>query len=125
MSMSGGFRVAGAPMICGGESMRELSKKDPPSIWRRPDAVGQPRVHLPAEAPKYPESKHTMTKTHHNVTHYPITERPGTEIYDPVLLGGKSLIDHYPYASATDKEVACDPIAEMATMSGYTAGGGH
>lgn len=27
----------------------------------------------------------------HNITSYPVTERPGTESYDPVLLGGKSV----------------------------------
>ena len=27
----------------------------------------------------------------HNITSFPVTERPGTESYDPVLLGGKSV----------------------------------
>lgn len=30
-------------------------------------------------------------KVVHNITSYPVTERPGTESYDPVLLGGKSV----------------------------------
>ena len=30
-------------------------------------------------------------KVIHNITAYPVTERPGTESYDPVLLGGKSV----------------------------------
>ena len=97
----------------------------------------------------------------HNITSFPVTERPGTESYDPVLLGGKSvrpappaplaspllvcrlprlsplelarerwhiadhtslashasrlracdlqLVDHYPYASVTSKEVLVIP----------------
>ena len=45
----------------------------------------------------------------HNITSYPVTERPGTESYDPVLLGGKSLVDHYPYASISAKEVLVKP----------------
>ena len=43
-----------------------------------------------------------------------MTERPGTESYDPVLTGGKSLVDHYPYAAITPKEVLVNPI----TMEG-------
>ncbi len=27
----------------------------------------------------------------HNITSYPVSERPGTESYDPVMLGGKSV----------------------------------
>ena len=76
---------------------------------------------------------------HHNITHYMVTERPGKEVYDPVLLGGKSvrcarttplsrgacvsvrpgmpqLIDHYPYAGCTTKEVVADPLGEIASM---------
>ena len=30
-------------------------------------------------------------KVVHNITSFPVTDRPGTESYDPVLLGGKSV----------------------------------
>ena len=46
----------------------------------------------------------------HNITSFPVTERPGKESYDPVLLGGKSLVDHYPYAAITAKEVLVNPL---------------
>ena len=48
-------------------------------------------------------------KVVHNITSFPVSERPGTESYDPVLLGGKSLVDHYPYAAITPKEVLVNP----------------
>ena len=75
-----------------------------------------PRVHLPADAPRYPETRHTLPKTHHNINHIDITDRPGKDTYDPVLLGGKSVTDHYPYAAATEKECMADPVGEMAAM---------
>ena len=48
-------------------------------------------------------------KVVHNINVYPMTDRPGTESYDPVLLGGKNLTDHYPYASVTVKEGNIEP----------------
>ena len=55
------FRVSSSPMIAGGVSVREKVQASQPSIFRDPAAQGTARVRLPAEAPKYPESKHTMT----------------------------------------------------------------
>ena len=52
-----------------------------------------------------------LRKVVHNITSFPVSERPGTESYDPVLLGGKSLVDHYPYAAITAKEVLVNPLA--------------
>ena len=49
----------------------------------------------------------------HNITSFPVSERPGTESYDPVLLGGKSLVDHYPYAAITAKEVLVNPLVDQ------------
>jgi len=49
-------------------------------------------------------------KVVHNITSFPVSERPGKESYDPVLLGGKSLVDHYPYAAITAKEVLVNPL---------------
>ena len=40
----------------------------------------------------------------HNITQFPVSDRPGSESKDTVLLGGKNLTDHYPYASVTRKE---------------------
>ena len=50
-----------------------------------------------------------MKKVVHNITAFSVTDRPGTESYDPVLLGGHSLVDHYPYAAITPKEVLVNP----------------
>ena len=52
----------------------------------------------------------------HNITSFPVTERPGTESYDPVLLGGKSLVDHYPYSAVTHKEVLVNPYGMRQEM---------
>ena len=53
----------------------------------------------------------------HNITAYPVTERPGTESYDPVMMGGKSLVDHYPYATATPNVTSVDPWQTMKEMT--------
>ena len=45
----------------------------------------------------------------HNITQFPVTDRPGSESKDTVLQGGKNLTDHYPYASVTVKEGNVDP----------------
>ena len=81
--------IGRSPMIQGGVSVTDL--KGTPSIWRRPDALGNPRVNLPGENPKYPETKHTMPKLLHNIGQFPMTDRPGTETYDPVLQSGRSV----------------------------------
>eukprot|EP00320_Phaeocystis_rex_P001673 CAMPEP_0119073538 /NCGR_PEP_ID=MMETSP1178-20130426/66468_1 /TAXON_ID=33656 /ORGANISM="unid sp, Strain CCMP2000" /LENGTH=120 /DNA_ID=CAMNT_0007055627 /DNA_START=1 /DNA_END=363 /DNA_ORIENTATION=+ len=106
----------GSPMIAGGSITRDQAIASKPSIWRPADAKGKTRVNLPAEAPRYPETRHTMPRVHHNINHIAVTDRPGKDTYDPVLLGGKSVIDHYPYAAATEKECMADPIGEMAAM---------
>ena len=58
----GEFGLSGrSPMIqAGGLNMKEETAKSKPSIWRPPDHQGKPRVHLPAEAARYPETKHTL-----------------------------------------------------------------
>ena len=58
----GEFGLSGrSPMIqAGGLNMKEETAKSKPSIWRPPDHEGKPRVHLPAEAARYPETKHTL-----------------------------------------------------------------
>ena len=94
------------PMIAGGAVTKtgsSMSVFGAPSIFRPAGHEGKPRVmsSLPAENPTYPETKHTLKKTVHNITAYPMTDRPGTDTYDPVLAGGKSLCDHYPYTNAT------------------------
>ena len=93
------------PMIAGGAVTKtgsSMSVFGAPSIFRPAGHEGKPRVmsSLPAENPTYPETKHTLKKTVHNITAYPMTDRPGTDTYDPVLAGGKSLCDHYPYTNA-------------------------
>ena len=92
------------PMIAGGSVTKtgsSMSVFGAPSIFRPAGHEGKPRVmsSLPAENPTYPETKHTLKKTVHNITAYPMTDRPGTDTYDPVLAGGKSLCDHYPYTN--------------------------
>ena len=94
------------PMIAGGAVTKtgsSMSVFGAPSIFRPAGHEGKPRVmsSLPAENPTYPETKHTLKKTVHNITAYPMTDRPGTDTYDPVLAGGKSLCDHYPYTNAS------------------------
>ena len=124
-----------SPMVhCGGKTVPEQVKAARTSIFRPVDSNYAPRVNLPPENPKYPETKHTLKcvrgagreyaracrvptplcarchrKTVHNITSYPVTERPGTESYDPVLAGGKSVVDHYPYASIVCKEALHHP----------------
>ena len=118
-----------SPMVhCGGKTVPEQVKAARTSIFRPVDSNYAPRVNLPPENPKYPETKHTVKcaapprlpffspsrrlsnraaahpclvapsilsplrrKVVHNITAYPVTDRPGTESYDPVLLGGKSV----------------------------------
>ena len=137
------------PMKFGGETVHQLVQQkriQAPSIFKAPTPVAgdlPPRVNLPPENPKYPETKHTLKcaalcspftsllcmfvfSPHftffslsrrtviHNINQYQVTDRPGTESYDPVLLGGKSLVDHYPYAAITPKECLVNPL----TMEG-------
>ena len=45
-----------SPYIAGGE----VRAPPAPSIWRPADAQGKPRVNLPTENGKFPETKHTM-----------------------------------------------------------------
>ena len=55
----------------------------------------------------------------HNIANYALTERPGKEDCDPVMVSGKSLIDHYPYADVTDAPTTINPQAllkDMGTM---------
>lgn len=116
METASGFRVSSSPYIAGGHTVTEQALARQPSIFRDPNAKGKARVILPKEAPRYPESRHTLPKKHHNINHIPITDRPGKAHYDPVLLGGKSVIDHYPYAAAAEKECMSDPLGELAAM---------
>ena len=60
--MGGGFAegVTHSPMIAGGVSVPESLSDSKPSIFKQSGNFGQPRVHLPKENPKYPETKHTM-----------------------------------------------------------------
>tara|TARA_B100000787_G_scaffold137605_1_gene106454 strand:+ start:198 stop:563 length:366 start_codon:yes stop_codon:yes gene_type:complete len=111
-----GFRVSSSPYIAGGHTVTGQALAHRPSIFRDPNAKGKARVILPKEAPRYPETRHTLPKKHHNINHIDITDRPGKDHYDPVLLGGKSVIDHYPYAAATEKECMADPIGELEAM---------
>mmetsp|Transcript_45519 Transcript_45519/g.90847 ORF Transcript_45519/g.90847 Transcript_45519/m.90847 type:complete len:116 (-) Transcript_45519:394-741(-) len=107
-----GFTHTGrAPMNIAGNTVPQQLKEAPPSIWLDTSmpSTGRARLSAATDMSKYPETKHTMKKVVHNITSYPVTERPGTESYDPVLLGGKSLVDHYPYAAVTPKEVLVDP----------------
>jgi hypothetical protein len=57
-----GFHVAGlrTPMRFGGTSVPEMVVDKHTSIFRPADMDGTPRVNLPAENPKYPETKHTL-----------------------------------------------------------------
>ena len=57
-----GFHVAGlrTPMRFGGTSVPEMVVEKQASIFRPVDMDGTPRVNLPAENPKYPETKHTL-----------------------------------------------------------------
>ena len=116
METAAGFRVSSSPYIAGGLRPTDQSLARQPSIFRDPNALGKARVILPKEAPRYPETRHTLPKKHHNINHIKITERPGKAHYDPVLLGGKSVIDHYPYAAAAEKEGMADPIGELEAM---------
>ena len=60
-SMKDSFHVGKpTPMYFGGQSVPQLVSQRSVSIFRPPDAEGVPRVHLPAENPKYPETKHTV-----------------------------------------------------------------
>jgi len=99
------------PMMFGGTDVPTRVTEMKPSIFRPKDAQGKPRVKMPTENPSYPDTKHTLKKTIHNIGVYPVTDRPGTESYDPVMLGGNSLVDHYPYASVVQKEVCVNPNA--------------
>jgi len=104
------------PRKFGGQTVHDYVKTAQTSIFKDKELiVSNARVHLPAENPKYPETKHTMKKLVHNITSFSVTDRPGTESYDPVLLGGKSLVDHYPYASITNKEVLVNPLSGPST----------
>lgn len=89
--------------------MPELVVSSQSSIFRDPSCVGKPRLRLPTENPKYPETKHTRKKVLHNVTTQPVTDKAGAESYDPVLGGGKSVVDHYPYCAISAKEVLIQP----------------
>ena len=111
-----GFRISSSPYIAGGQTVTHQALAQQPSIWRPADAKGKARVNLPKEMPRYPETKHTRPKIHHNTNHDDITDRPGIDHYDPVLLGGKSVIDHYPYAASTEKEIMADPLGELEAM---------
>ena len=111
-----GFRKTTSPCIAGGLNVTQQAISLRPSIFRDPDAKGKARVIMPKENASYPDSRHTLPKRHHNINHIPLSERPGKEHYDPVLLGGKSVIDHYPYAAATSKECYGDPIGELVAM---------
>ena len=111
-----GFRISTAPCIAGGLNVTQQAIALRPSIFRDPDAKGKARVIMPKENASYPDSRHTLPKRHHNINHIPLSERPGKGHYDPVLLGGKSVIDHYPYAAATSKECYGDPVGELAAM---------
>ena len=111
-----GFRISTAPCIAGGLNVTQQAIALRPSIFRDPNAKGKARVIMPKENASYPDSRHTLPKRHHNINHIPLSERPGKGHYDPVLLGGKSVIDHYPYAAATSKECYGDPVGELAAM---------
>ena len=111
-----GFRISTAPCIAGGLNVTQQAIALRPSIFRDPNAKGKARVIMPKENASYPDSRHTLPKRHHNINHIPLSERPGKGHYDPVLLGGKSVIDHYPYAAATSKECYGDPIGELVAM---------
>lgn len=54
------LRVTRTPMVAGGMSVMEAVQREKPSIFRPPGNFGEPRVHLPKENPKYPETKHTV-----------------------------------------------------------------
>lgn len=55
------FHVGGrTPMRFGGTNVPEMIQDTKPSIFRPPGLDGVPRVNLPEENPKYPETKHTM-----------------------------------------------------------------
>ena len=57
-----GFASAGrSPMIMsGGVKVPDLVKERQPSIFRSKEDKWAPRVNLPKENPKYPETKHTV-----------------------------------------------------------------
>ena len=57
-----GFHVAGlrTPMRFGGTNVPEMVRENNVSIFRPTGLDGVPRVNLPAENPKYPETKHTV-----------------------------------------------------------------
>jgi hypothetical protein len=48
------------PMRFGGTDVPTIVNDRQVSIFRPADSVGVPRVNLPAENPKYPETKHTL-----------------------------------------------------------------
>lgn len=47
-------------MIAGGSDLPTMVQAAKPAIWRPQDSIGIPRVNLPTENAKYPETKHTM-----------------------------------------------------------------
>lgn len=48
----------------GGIRVPDVVKETHKSIFREPGQTYKPRVHLPTENPKYPESKHTTKCAH-------------------------------------------------------------
>jgi len=118
-----GFRVGTrSPMVAGGVTIPETVAAEHPSIWKQSGNFGPPRVHLPKLNPKYPETKHTVKKVIHNISQYTVSDDPGTESYDPVLFGGKSLVDHYPYAAITPKETLVNPLQLRAEINACETG---
>ena len=114
--MKGSVKGLHTPMRFGGTSVPEQVLLAQKSIFKPANHDGVPRVHLPKENPKYPETKHTVKQIIHNISAYPVTDRPGKESYDPWLGGGKSVVDHYPYTAITAKEVLFNPQEVLAEM---------
>ena len=52
--------MTSTPMKFGDKTVPQIVVQTRPSIWRPADAEGVPKVNLPAENPKYPETKHTV-----------------------------------------------------------------
>ena len=64
--MSDPFHVGGlrTPMKFGGTTVPQMGQQQQVSIFRPMSHEGVPRVNLPAENPKYPETKHTLKYVH-------------------------------------------------------------
>mmetsp|Transcript_10124 Transcript_10124/g.26214 ORF Transcript_10124/g.26214 Transcript_10124/m.26214 type:complete len:132 (+) Transcript_10124:132-527(+) len=113
-----GWGKKATAMNIGGSWLPDQIKANPPSIWLDPNAPpsGRARIEPPSLLPKFPETKHTVKNVIHNIGQYPVVDRPGTESYDPVLLGGNSLVDHYPYAASTGNVNNANPHKILADI---------